>query len=373
MSVAPDFLLQSAPDVRPKAPAAKAPSTAPEPSRGEASSFAEVYAKERQAKAAERKEAGSKAAEERAAESKTTEEPAAEAAAEQPAVAESGNTLPEEVVDGGEEEVVDPLLLMAMSGQLPATEMVDPALSGAAEAVEGEPLLQASAPTVASAAPATLTEASHDPELDMLNSLSGVKLALEIGAQNQAAAQQQLSPGAVAAERANNPAQGFANALAAFAGDAMPSEEAPSEGLEGELLGEALDTSVPNLREGQSDARAEAFASKNTVLAAGVDGLAMGLGLTLVLAVLGGLRELFGRGTLFSGIELIFGEGARGWVWHLVPAEYNYQFLLAMLPPGAFMGLAVLVAAKNGWTAHTARRAQTAAATAPLSATPQEV
>ena len=266
MSVAPDFLLQSAPDVRPKAPAAKAPSTAPEPSRGEASSFAEVYAKERQAKAAERKEAGSKAAEERAAESKTTEEPAAEAAAEQPAVAESGNTLPEDVVDGGEEEVVDPLLLMAMTGQLPATEMVDPALSGAAEAVEGEPLLQASAPTVASAAPATLTEASYDPELDMLNSLSGVKLALEIGAQNQAAAQQQLSPGAVAAERANNPAQGFANALAALAGDAMPSEEAPSEGLEGELLGEALDTSVPNLREGQSDARAEAFASKLSAL-----------------------------------------------------------------------------------------------------------
>jgi len=266
MSVAPDFLLQSAPDVRPKAPAAKAPSTAPEPSRGEASSFAEVYAKERQAKAAERKEAGSKAAEERAAESKTTEEPAAEAAAEQQAVAESGNTLPEDVVDGGEEEVVDPLLLMAMTGQLLATEMVDPALSGAAEAVEGEPLLQASAPTVASAAPATLTEASHDPELDMLNSLSGVKLALEIGAQNQAAAQQQLSPGAVAAERANNPAQGFANALAALAGDAMPSEEAPSEGLEGELLGEALDTSVPNLREGQSDARAEAFASKLSAL-----------------------------------------------------------------------------------------------------------
>lgn len=268
MSVAPDFLLQSAPDVRPKAPAAKAPSTAPEPSRGEASSFAEVYAKERQAKAAERKETAAKAAEERAAESKTTEEPAAEAAAEQPAVAESGNTLPEEVVDGGEEEVVDPLLLMAMTGQLPATEMVDPALSGAAEAVEGEgePLLQASAPTVASAAPATLTEASHDPELDMLNSLSGVKLALEIGAQNQAAAQQQLSPGAVAAERANNPAQGFANALAALAGDAMPSEEAPSEGLEGELLGEALDTSVPNLREGQSDARAEAFASKLSAL-----------------------------------------------------------------------------------------------------------
>lgn len=268
MSVAPDFLLQSAPDVRPKAPAAKAPSTTPEPSKGEASSFAEVYAKERQAKAAERKEAGSKAAEERAAESKTAEEPAAEAAAEQPAVAESGNTLPEEVAEGTEEDVVDPLLLMAMTGQLPATEVVDPALSGAAEAVEseGDLLLQVSAPTVASAAPATLTEASHDPELDMLNSLSGVKLALEVGAQNQAAAHQQLSPGAVAAERANNPAQGFASALAAFAGDAVPSEEAAGEGLDSELLGEGLDSSSPGLREGQSDARAEVFASKLSAL-----------------------------------------------------------------------------------------------------------
>ena len=268
MAVSPDLLLKSPTvDARPKA-ATKAPDTPRDGRDNGNASFSDVYAKERQAKAAERKEAGSKAAEERAAESKTTEEPAAEAAAEQQAVAESGNTLPEEVVDGGEEEVVDPLLLMAMTGQLPATEMVDPALSGAAEAVEGEgePLLQASAPTVASAAPATLTEASHDPELDMLNSLSGVKLALEIGAQNQAAAQQKLSPGAVAAERANNPAQGFANALAALAGDAMPSEEAPSEGLEGELLGEALDTSVPNLREGQSDARAEAFASKLSAL-----------------------------------------------------------------------------------------------------------
>ncbi|SIQ43633.1 flagellar hook-length control protein FliK [Aquipseudomonas alcaligenes] len=273
MSVASDFLLQSAPDVRPKAPAAKAPSTAPEPSRSEASSFAEVYAKERQAKAAERKEVGSKAAEERAAESKTADEPAAEAAAEQPAVAESGNTLPEEVVEGGEAEVVDPLLLMAMTGQLPTPETLDSAPGGGTEVGEGEgdPLLQASAPTVASAAPATLTEASHDPELDMLNSLSGVKLALEIGAQNQAAAQQQLSPGAVAAERANNPAQGFANALAALAGEAMPSEDAPSEGLEGELLGEALDTSMPNLREGQSDARAEAFASKLSALSQAIN------------------------------------------------------------------------------------------------------
>ncbi|PYC21103.1 flagellar hook-length control protein FliK [Aquipseudomonas alcaligenes] len=272
MSVAPDFLLQSAPEVRPKAPAAKAPSGGAEPVKNADSSFAEVYAKERQAKAAERKEASAKAAEERSAEARPTDEAEGEAAVEQSVVAESGKGLPEDLPEGGEEGV-DPLLLMAMTGQLPAEETVDPALSGDAQmaADTADPLLQAATPTVASAAPATLTEASHDPELDMLNSLPAVKLALEIGAQNQAAAQQQLSPGAVAAERASNPGQGFANALAAFAGEAMPSEDAPSEGLEGELLGEALDTSVPNLREGQSDARAEAFASKLSALSQAIN------------------------------------------------------------------------------------------------------
>jgi flagellar hook-length control protein FliK len=195
-----------------------------------------------------------------------------DAAAEQPVVAESGNALPEELPEGGEEGV--DALLMALTGQLPATETLDPALAaaeGEAPAETADPLLQASTPTVASAAPATLTEASHDPELDMLNSLPGVKLALEVGAQSQAAAQQQLSPGAVAAERAANPGQGFANALAAFSGDAMPSEDAPSEGLESELLGETLDSSLPNVREGQSEARAEVFASKLSALSQAIN------------------------------------------------------------------------------------------------------
>src|SRR5690606_32841253 len=186
MSVAPDFLLQTAPEVRPKATAAKAPAGAPEPSKKGASSFADLYAKERQAKAAERKEASARAAEQRSATSRPDAEAATEAAAEQPELADSGNALPEEAG----EDVVDPLLLMAMAGQLPA-ESAEPVAEG-----EGDALLQAGMPT-ASAAPATLTEASHDPELDMLNSLAGVKLALEIGAQNQAAAQQQLSPGAL--------------------------------------------------------------------------------------------------------------------------------------------------------------------------------
>jgi flagellar hook-length control protein FliK len=260
MSVAPDFLLQSAPEVRPKAPAAKAPANAAEPRNSEASSFAEVYAKERQSKAAERKEASAKAAEERSADAKPSGAASSEPAAEEPVVAESGNALPEESADSGEEGV-DPLLLMAMNGQL------DPAQADAASALDADALL----PTVASAAPASMTEASHDAELDMLNSLQAVKLALDVGAQEKAAAQQQLSPGAVAAEKSANAGQGFANALAAFSGDAVPSEEGASEGLDGELLGEGLDSSLSSAREGQADVRAEAFASRLSALSQAIN------------------------------------------------------------------------------------------------------
>jgi electron transport complex protein RnfE len=92
-------------------------------------------------------------------------------------------------------------------------------------------------------------------------------------------------------------------------------------------------------------ARIEAFASKNPVLDSALDGLAMGLGLTAVLAVLGGIREIFGHGTLLSGIDMIFGEAAKSWVITVVP---NYHgFLLAILPPGAFITLGILIAAKN--------------------------
>jgi Na+-translocating ferredoxin:NAD+ oxidoreductase subunit E len=92
-------------------------------------------------------------------------------------------------------------------------------------------------------------------------------------------------------------------------------------------------------------ARIEAFASKNPALQSALDGLAMGLGLTAVLAVLGGIRELFGHGTLLGGIDMVFGEAARSWVITVVP---NYHgFLLAILPPGAFITLGMLIAGKN--------------------------
>jgi len=92
-------------------------------------------------------------------------------------------------------------------------------------------------------------------------------------------------------------------------------------------------------------ARVEAFAAKNPALPSALDGFAMGLGLTAVLAVLGAMREVVGHGTLFSGIDLIFGASAQDWVIHVIP---NYKgFLLAILPPGAFIGLGMLIAGKN--------------------------
>lgn len=102
-------------------------------------------------------------------------------------------------------------------------------------------------------------------------------------------------------------------------------------------------------------ARAEAFASRNSVRAAALDGLMMGLGLTLVLLLLGGLREILGKGTLFDGAHLLLGDAGHALVLHLVPAETHYQFLLAMLPPGGFIGLALLIAAKN-WLDERARQ-----------------
>ncbi|MFA5370380.1 MAG: electron transport complex subunit E [Sideroxydans sp.] len=92
-------------------------------------------------------------------------------------------------------------------------------------------------------------------------------------------------------------------------------------------------------------ARAESFASKNPILPSAVDGLMMGLGLTAVLATLGGMREIVGKGTLLSGIDLVFGDGAKTWVVHVIPDYHG--FLIAILPPGAFIGLGLIIAARN--------------------------
>lgn len=92
-------------------------------------------------------------------------------------------------------------------------------------------------------------------------------------------------------------------------------------------------------------ARVEAFAAKNDTAPSTLDGFMMGFGLALVLAVLGGLREIVGKGTLLSGIDLALGPAAKQFVITVVPDYHG--FLLAILPPGAFIGLALLIAGKN--------------------------
>lgn len=92
--------------------------------------------------------------------------------------------------------------------------------------------------------------------------------------------------------------------------------------------------------------RADAFASKNKVVPAAVDGFMMGLGFALVLVVIGGVRELLGNGTLFADMQLIFGESARAWKLEVFGSHYS-GFLVAVLPPGAFIVAGFLIALKN--------------------------
>lgn len=107
-------------------------------------------------------------------------------------------------------------------------------------------------------------------------------------------------------------------------------------------------------------ARVEAFAAKNDTAPSALDGLMMGLGLALVLAILGGMREIVGKGTLFSGLDLALGPAAKQFVITIVPDYHG--FLLAILPPGAFIGLALLIAGKN-WLEARKQAAQPATPT----------
>ena len=101
-------------------------------------------------------------------------------------------------------------------------------------------------------------------------------------------------------------------------------------------------------------ARAEAFASKNNLRDSALDGFMMGLGFTLVLVVLGGMREVIGFGTLLANAQLMFGN-----IGHSMTITFSEDypgFLLAVLPPGAFIGLGLLIALKNVIDKHQSAR-----------------
>ena len=109
--------------------------------------------------------------------------------------------------------------------------------------------------------------------------------------------------------------------------------------------------------------RAEAFASRNRPLPAVVDGLATGLGFCIALVALGALREIVGRGTLFSQARLMFGEMGDTLQLTLIPDHPG--FLVAILPPGAFIGLGLLIAGRNWLASRQAGTARHSAEPAP--------
>ncbi|MBD8165844.1 electron transport complex subunit E [Erwinia persicina] len=90
--------------------------------------------------------------------------------------------------------------------------------------------------------------------------------------------------------------------------------------------------------------RAEAVASKSSVPLSALDGMAIGLGATSVMVVLGSIREIIGNGTIFNGADLLLGPWAKAMRIEVV--HFDSPMLLAMLPPGAFIGLGMLLAAK---------------------------
>jgi electron transport complex protein RnfE len=93
-----------------------------------------------------------------------------------------------------------------------------------------------------------------------------------------------------------------------------------------------------------------------------MDGLMMGVGFVWVIGLLGLIRELLGQGTLFAGIDMLI-PGAHE--IQVLPADYP-GFLIAILPPGAFFVLGLMIAVKNWAEARANQRrallAQTQAA-----------
>lgn len=112
--------------------------------------------------------------------------------------------------------------------------------------------------------------------------------------------------------------------------------------------------------------RAEAFASRNTVRASIVDGIAMGVGFTIALVALGAVREILGAGTLFANASLLLGEGFSFLELTLIP-DYR-GFLIMALPPGGFLMMGFLMAGKRVLDARQQRNRESAVAVTALEA-----
>lgn len=96
--------------------------------------------------------------------------------------------------------------------------------------------------------------------------------------------------------------------------------------------------------------RAEAFAGRNDPIRAFFDATGSGLGFGLVLFALGSIREIIGNGTWFCGASTLLGSFGENLECHILADDYH--MLIAILPPGGFFVLALLIALKNAWSQH---------------------
>ncbi|MDO9320417.1 MAG: flagellar hook-length control protein FliK [Pseudomonas sp.] len=281
MSVVPDLLLQPAAKAKPRAAPARA--QAPEPSQRKAASFAQVYARERQEKPVERSEPTAKTAREQSSTSREKAEVEPDATVSPEQVAACGKPLPDDVTanmgtvadeDAEPETELDPLLLLAISGQLPADEVSPTALTATGtaqqspEELTAQTALSGLTPAVAGlagSATAAMTDASHDPTLDSLTSAAGVQLVVDLAAKAQLAAQAatQQAGGGAATKGAADATQDFASAMVAAG---LPGTEAKvGEGALTELkaLGvegaDGLKDASPELRTENLTARLSAL------------------------------------------------------------------------------------------------------------------
>jgi flagellar hook-length control protein FliK len=263
MAVAPDPLLRSAPQIKPKTSAGKAPERPAEPRKNEASSFAQVYAKERQAKAAERSDASAKPnreAKSAAQDAQSPQAPEAAAVAQQSEFADSGKLLPSDAAV--DDPALDPLLTLDMVAQQPLDgEAADIGLD---LELAGEPQPQMTTALSGAWPPPTQVPAANaDPELDGLEQLPAVRMALELGAKAKAAVAEQNAPGSVATQTAQSAGQSFASAIAAMGTQqAEPEVELPSL----ELTAQGLEA----LKESAADTRPENFVAKLSALSQAV-------------------------------------------------------------------------------------------------------
>ncbi|MBU1488561.1 MAG: flagellar hook-length control protein FliK [Gammaproteobacteria bacterium] len=256
MSV-PDLLLKSAPKIKPRPAAPNNAAKAPEPRKNESSSFADVYAKERQAKAAQRSDDAAKA---ESRESVAEEAAPADPAAEEPVLADSGNALPSELQP--DPVVEDPALLLSLLGQAPVVD-VDPAAT-----LTEEGMLPTQPATLTSSGPASLTEASFDPEIDALNQLPAVQMALEQGAKARAAeALAKEGSGESAKQTTLTTGQGFASAMAAMGAQKTSDVANVVEEPALELSAVGLEA----LKESSVDSAPENFVSKLSALSQAVN------------------------------------------------------------------------------------------------------